>query len=220
MGDRSTNPDHRRDIVDTASQAWINEFCRLTDIGRTRAAVVWSQHGEQLTPLDAAAQLGYAIPDDRLNMEGGRLTPRRVPEDAAEQSNRIPEANRGRLTTTDAPFQREHVAETWQREAMENDYSVTDELLDRKADEFVKIDKYVKVHDFCLVPNRTVGKKGATLLGWRVIEFARTENDLGYFRTRGEFAALDDAKEFIELLRSNEVLEALASGPGPDASHT
>lgn len=165
--------------------------------------------------------------NDRLLMEQGRLA-----ESGPEQSNqrRLEEAGssvaeRDRMSPrppypdqADAPFQREHVAETWQREATENTYSVIDELVDDRAE--VKIDKNIAVHDFGMIPYRTVGKKGASLGTWRVIEFARDTSDLVHLRIRGEFAALDDAKEFLTLLRSNEVLEALANGPGSDASHT
>lgn len=205
--------EHRRDIVDPESQRWINEFVRITAVSRDRAAFVWGQHGKTLTPLEAAGQLGYTITDDRLRMEH--------PEDAAEQSNRIPEANRGRLTATEVVernVERERMSPRRVVDASGEhsvDYAEIDDLLEHPSSarpRFVAIDRNIRVHDFGLVSSRTVGKKGATVLGWRVIEFAREENNVAHLRIRGEFDHLDDAQEFLTLLRSNEALEALSRG--------
>lgn len=200
--------EHRRDIVDPESQRWINEFVRITAVSRDRAAFVWGQHGKTLTPLEAAQQLGYTIIDDRLRMEHGRLAP---PEDAAEQSNRR------RLTATEVA-ERERmsprtVVDASGEHSAEIHYAEIDDLLERPSptrQRFVEIDKNIRVHDFGLVSSRTVGKKGAAVLGWRVIEFAREENNIAHLRVRGEFDRLDDATEFLVLLRSNEALDALS----------
>lgn len=211
MDDRERFTDeHRRDIVDPESQRWLNEFCEITGTSRTRAAVVWSQHGKTLTPLEAARRGGYEV---------GLRTALAPPEDAAEQSNRSPQgvSSQRRLTATEVA-ERDRMSAHAAPPAVDwagpvPEYAEIDDLLEHPAAatrQFPRIDPHITVHDFGLVQSRTVGKKGAAALGWRVIEFARDENNLAHLRVRGEFTRLDDATEFLVLLRSNEALDALS----------